>query len=150
MTTKSRSTDTPVKEHCAGIVLFSEDEEGERRYLILRHRNGGHWSLPKGHIEGGESEQEAALRETREETGISEIELIPGFRAVSHYRFLRRGTPVEKDVAYFLGKTDHPEVRLSKEHVDWRWADYETALATLTYADTRTVLRQAERAIKGS
>ncbi len=129
------------------MVLYSEGD-GKRRYLILRHRNGGHWSLPKGHIEPGESEEEAALRETREETGISDIKLVSGFRTVSRYSFSRRGVPVEKEVVYFLGGTGQTEVRLSKEHVDWRWADYEGALSTLTYPDTREVLRQAEEWLK--
>ena len=149
MTTRSRSTDALVRERSAGVVLYSGDGE-KRRYLVLRHRNGGHWSLPKGHIEPGESEQEAALRETREETGISDIKFIPGFRAVSRYSFFRRGVPVEKEVVYFLGRTDETDVRLSEEHVDWCWADYEIALSTLTYPDSREVLRQAEVTLKNS
>ncbi len=144
MTTKSKSTDALVKEYCAGVVLYTLDG-GKRRYLILRHRNGGHWSLPKGHIEPGESEQEAALREAREETGISDVEIVPGFRALSQYRFYRRGIPVDKEVVYFLGRTDaQQEVKLSQEHTDWRWADYEEAISTLTYEDTRSVLHKVE------
>ncbi len=144
MTTKSRLTDALVKEYCAGVVLYTLDG-GKRRYLILRHRNGGHWSLPKGHIEPGESEQEAALRETREETGIADVEIVPGFRALSQYRFYRRGVPVDKEVVYFLGRTETQQrAKLSREHVDWRWADYEEALSTLTYDDTRSVLNKVE------
>ena len=143
MTTKSKSTDALVKEYCAGVVIYAL-EGGRRRYLLLRHRNGGHWSLPKGHIEPGESEQEAALRELKEETGISDVEIVPGFRALSQYRFYRRGVPVDKEVVYFLGKTDVQEVKLSPEHTDWRWADYEEALATLSYDDTRSVTRKVE------
>ncbi len=149
MTTRSRSTDALVREYCAGVVLYS-GEGKNRRYLILRHRNGGHWSLPKGHIEPGESEEEAALREMREETGICHVEIVPGFRAASHYSFSRRGVPVEKEVVYFLGRTEETGVRLSKEHADWRWAEYDEALRTLTYDDTRQVLRQAEEWLKSS
>lgn len=149
MTTKSRSVKHVANEHCAGIVLYTEDGDG-RRYLILRHRNGGHWSLPKGHIEAGESVEQAALREAEEETGISDIRVVPGFRTVSRYQFTRNGTLVDKDVVYFLGRTDKTDVRLSREHIDWRWADYTTALATLTYDDTREVIRQAEEWVKNS
>ena len=133
-----------VNEHCAGIVLYSSNG-GKRRYLLLRHRDGGHWSLPKGHIEPGESPEQAALRETREETGISDIEVVPGFRTVSRYQFTRGDTPVDKDVIYFLGKTKQQEVHLSPEHTNWQWADYQTALATLTYDDTKQVLHQVEQ-----
>ncbi len=133
-----------VKEHCAGIVLYI-DNGGERRYLLLRHRDGGHWSLPKGHIEHDEVPEQAALRETREETGISDIAVVPGFRAVSRYQFTRGDVPVDKDVIYFLGRAGQRDVRISHEHTDWQWANYQTALATLTYDDTKQVLHQVEQ-----
>ena len=133
-----------VTEHCAGIVIYRNESDG-RRYLLLHHRDGGHWSLPKGHIEPGESPENAALRETREETGIADIEIIPGFRTVSRYQFTRGDTPVDKDVIYFLGRTTQQDVRISPEHTAWQWADYRTALATLTYDDTKQVLHHVER-----
>jgi len=59
-----------MKERSFGAVVV--DEKG--RYLLVKHRYGGHWDFPKGHMEGDESPLEAALREVLEETGL-ELEL---------------------------------------------------------------------------
>ncbi len=144
--TKSTSTDEgEPPERSAGFVLYAVDEGGEQRYLLLRHRNGGHWGFPKGRIEVGEEEEKAALREAREETGIDEIELVLGFRRISAYRFIRNGVPVFKEVIYFLGRVGPGDVALSDEHLEWQWLAYPYARETLTYADTRKVLRAADR-----
>lgn len=144
ITTKSRSADeSEPPERSAGFVLFSIGEKGERRFLLLRHRNGGHWGFPKGRIEAGEEDRIAALREAREETGIDEIEPIPSFRTTSTYRFIWSGSPVSKEVTYFLGRVGSDDVVLSDEHVECRWLAYPSAWVILTYADTREVLRAA-------
>ena len=71
-------------EHSCGIVLFHEN-----KVLLLKYKGGGHWDFPKGHIENNESETETALRELKEETGISEVTLFSDFReiieSVSYY-----------------------------------------------------------------
>lgn len=144
MSTKSTSTDEgEPPERAAGFVLFSIGEEGERRFLLLRHRNGGHWGFPKGRIEACEEDGIAALREAREETGIDEVEPIPNFRTTSTYRFIRNGSPVSKEVIYFLGRVGSDDVVLSDEHVECLWLAYPSAWEILTYADTREVLRAA-------
>ena len=53
---------------CGGLIYREHD--GETQLLLLKHRCGGHWSFPKGHMEAGETEMETALREIREETGL--------------------------------------------------------------------------------
>lgn len=52
---------------CGAVLLRWECNELE--VLLVRHRNGSHWSFPKGHVEAGEQERQTALREIREETG---------------------------------------------------------------------------------
>jgi len=69
------------KERSAGFVVFTEREDGKRLYLLL-HYPSGHWDFPKGHVEEGESEIRAALRELREETGLTDVEVVFGFRDV--------------------------------------------------------------------
>lgn len=146
MSTKSTSTEEgEPPERSAGFVLYTCGKEGERRYLLLRHRNGGHWGFPKGRIEAGEPAGGAALREAKEETGIKKVEVIPGFCTVSTYRFLRDGAPVRKKVIYFLARAEPGDIVLSDEHVAWRWLPYPAAYRTLTYPDTQKVLRAAER-----
>ena len=68
--------------------------------LLLKHKFGGHWSFPKGHVEPGETEIETALREVREETGL-ELSLQEGFRESVEY-FPK--PYIKKQVVYFLGE----------------------------------------------
>ncbi len=142
-TVKSTLPEEEPEERSSGFVLYAF-EQGERRYLLLRHKNGGHWGFPKGQIEDGEGEREAALREAREETGIDPIEQLPDFREVNRYRFLRDGRSLLKEVVYFLGRVLPGEPVLSNEHLDGEWLPYAMARETLTYEDARRILATAE------
>ncbi|MBR6598855.1 MAG: NUDIX domain-containing protein, partial [Oscillospiraceae bacterium] len=62
---------------CGGVVY--RKSHGNLEILLIKHINSGHWSFPKGHIEANETEQETALREIKEETGI-DVVLDPSFR----------------------------------------------------------------------
>ncbi len=141
--TKSTSHSPDGEERAAGFVVFREAGDG-RVYLILLHRDGGHWGLPKGRIEAGESRLEAALREIREETGISDIVSVPGFVVRSRYRVVRGGRSLKKTVDYFLGRTNVSSVRISSEHDQAEWLDLRRARAKLTHAESRRVLDEAD------
>ena len=67
------------REKSCGVLVLRQQED-ELYVVLLRHRFGGHWSFPKGHVEAGESERQTALREVREETGLTGIKLMDGFR----------------------------------------------------------------------
>ncbi|MHB8361883.1 MAG: NUDIX domain-containing protein, partial [Thermoplasmataceae archaeon] len=67
----------------AGIIVFKRMKNLE--FLFLK-RMEGFLDLPKGHIEKGETEKEAALRETKEETGLS-VEIIDGFKEIQEYTY---------------------------------------------------------------
>ena len=131
-------------------MLYAVPGQGERFYLLLHHRSGGHWGFPKGRIEEEEAEEEAALREAHEETGIEKITLVPGFRKVSSYTFMRDKESVAKKVVYLLGRVADRDVVLSKEHTDWLWLPYAPAWGRLTYKDTREVLCAADRYLSGA
>jgi bis(5'-nucleosidyl)-tetraphosphatase len=143
--TKSISVRNPRRERAAGLVIATGGETGSPFFLLLHHRNGGHWGFPKGKIEAGEAEADAALRETKEETGLAKIHLVPGFRMTSTYRFVRDQEMISKEVIYFLGWVDDDGVTLSSEHMAWCWLPYEAAREKLTYRETRTVLLEARK-----
>ena len=124
------------------MVVFRK--QGEARLYLLLHYSEGHWDLPKGHVERGESEEETARREVEEETGIAKLDILQTFREVIEYSFRRRGGLVQKEVVYFLGCTGSESVRLSHEHIGFEWLPYQSALRRLTYANARRVLMKAE------
>jgi len=101
--------------------------------------------LPKGHVEAGESEEETARREIREETGIAELAFAPGFRErISYSRKNERGEAIGKEVVFFLAKTSETDVKLSGEHTGALWLPFSLAARKITYENARGVLRKAD------
>lgn len=130
-------------EHSAGIVIFRETK-GNREYLIL-HYPGGHFDFPKGHLEAGETEKMAAVRELEEETGINKIDWIEGYKHKIDYVFKRRGVPTPKDVIFFLAKTNQKKITISHEHQDSMWLPYNLAMEKLTFENAKYLLEMAEK-----
>ena len=132
------------EERAAGFVLFRTSQH-QRQYLLLRHRTGGHWAFPKGRLEPGEVEIDAAMREVIEETSIDQLHAIPGFRETSSYHVQRDGQRMSKTVTYHLAETTQADVSLSTEHTDFQWLAFEDAVSVLTYDECRRILSKAHR-----
>jgi 8-oxo-dGTP pyrophosphatase MutT (NUDIX family) len=124
-------------EKSAGAVVFYRAEKIE--YLLLL---ANFWGFPKGHIERGESEHAAALREIREEAGL-EVTLLDGFRAVDEYSYARHGERVGKIAVFFLAEAPHRETKISWEHSDLAWLSFDEAMERLTYRNGQEILRKA-------
>jgi bis(5'-nucleosidyl)-tetraphosphatase len=133
----------------AGAIVFRK-QDSSHEYLLLKSVNG-HWEFPKGHLEINETWQQAALRELGEEAGIIDAIPIPGFaRQISYYYPDRKKGLVHKKVAFVVAETLQTAVRLSEEHTAGRFFPFEQAVAKLTHAGTRTLLRDAEAFLRGS
>ena len=128
-------------ERSAGVILFRETEAG-RRFLLLDY--GRYWDYPKGHVEKGEDDRMAALRELAEETGIMDAQFVEGFEHEIAYFFRHpaRGL-VRKTVVFFLARTDGEAVKLSHEHVGYEWASGEEAMNKLGFKTAKAVLKAA-------
>ena len=125
----------------AGIILVNENGS-EKQFLLLNYPTG-HWDFIKGGIEDGESLQQTAIRETREETGITDIEFIEGFKEEIEYFFRAENQNVHKKVIFFLAKTNSKNVILSHEHLDSVWLNYNDALKKLTYDNAINLLKKS-------
>ncbi|VVB80844.1 RNA pyrophosphohydrolase [uncultured archaeon] len=127
-----------MQEKSAGIVVVNDG-----KYLLLLY-DAGHWDFPKGHIEKDESSEQAALRELKEETGISDVEILPGFAEKIRYFFRKEGKVVAKEVVFFVSRTRTSDVKLSFEHKDYMWLPFKEALDKLTYKSAKEVIQKAE------
>lgn len=132
-----------MEEKSSGAIVFRKENK-KRKYLVLYYGKG-HWGFPRGNIEEGESEKEATRREIEEETGITNLTFIPGFREEMEWYYKRDGKTVHKRAVLFLAETKTKEVELSFEHREFKWLNFEKALEILTFKNTREVLKKARR-----
>lgn len=134
---------TNLVETSAGVVLYRET--GGKYIFLLLHYPAGHWDFVKGHLESGETAMQAAVRELQEETGISGVNIVEGFRQRIKYSYRFGGKIRLKQVTFFLASTDTDRVRLSCEHQNYLWCRYKQAHNQVTYKNARSVLRHAYR-----
>jgi mutator protein MutT len=135
----------PQERSAGGVVL-----RDEQALVIVPTRRAADGSrvlgLPKGHIDPGETEQQAATREVREETGVH-AELVSELGEV-RYWYSRGGRPVPKTVVFYLFRylsgdpADHDD-----EVEEARWMDLREATEALTYAGEREIAGRALRAL---
>jgi len=114
----------------------------KNEFLLLNYPQG-HWDFIKGKVEEGETPHETALRETKEETGISDIEFIDGFEESVEYDFRFKKENIHKKVIFFLAKTNEKNIKLSHEHNDYLWLEYNDALKKTTFENAKNVLTKA-------
>jgi 8-oxo-dGTP pyrophosphatase MutT (NUDIX family) len=131
-----------IEETSAGIVIFRK-ENSKNLFLLLRYPSG-HWDFVKGKMEKDESTHETAVRETKEETGITNIMFLENFEEWIEYNFQFQGELVQKKVVFFLAETKTKEVEISHEHLDYTWMDYNTAMEKTTFDNAKTVLTRAQ------
>ncbi len=130
-----------IEETSAGIVLFRKEDS--KILFLLLHYPSGHWDFIKGKMEKGESTHETAIRETKEETGITDITFLENFEEWIKYDFQYQGELVRKKVVFFLAETKTKEVMISHEHLDYTWMDYNTCMEKTTFDNAKTVLTRA-------
>lgn len=139
-------------ERSAGAVIFRR-ENGKIKYLLLQLHSlrdpknfksiGPYWDFSKGHIEKGEIEGKAMRREVFEETGIKDLVLQPKFREVIKYFFKWEGKTIFKIVSFYLGETKTSEIKISSEHMGYKWSEYEDAMEELTFDGAKNILKKA-------
>lgn len=128
-------------EKSAGVIIFYIEENGEIKYLLLKHKPDS-WDFAKGLIEKSENLENAALRECQEETGLQELELIPGFKETIRFFFkvkykyqvdrgFKLGQTVLKFVTYFLARSKSKDVKVSFEHEGYEWLTFNEIIDKL-------------------
>lgn len=136
------------KEFSYGAIVFRKESDTLLFLLIYSGRNKI-WGFPKGHIEQGEDEKIAALREIKEETNLEDLYFIEGFREEDVYnaasnRASHKGNLIEKHSVYFLARTDSKRITIDNDEIsDYRWTSLEEAESLLSFDSLRRILRTA-------
>ena len=126
-------------EKSCGAIVYT-NINGKRLYLI-EQMLGGHWGVPKGHMEENEKEEETALREIKEEVGLDVI-IDTGFRAVETY------SPKDgaiKDVVYFVAYSKSMDTAMQVEEVrDIKWVEMNEAIGLIEFQDMQEIIMKAD------
>lgn len=134
-----------IKQSSAGVVVYRVGKNRERTYLLLQYPRGP-WDFAKGKLKEGEGWREAALRELKEETGLS-LNLYKNFEHSYSYTFNDiRGNKVEKTILFFIARAPYDsEISLSQEHVDYLWLQYEHARMQLVFENIKHLIDEVEQ-----
>src|SRR5256712_4311849 len=130
----------------AGGVVYRWDND-KPLFLLLISNKRGVWCLPKGLIEPDEDEVTTAMREVREETGVSRVK-IKGKLGAIKYQFGFRARIFDKTVHFFLFETDQADSKVGNEHDFMAWMPYEKAVNTLSYVNEKEMLSKARNMIQ--
>ena len=130
-----------IKVISSGGVVYRV-ENGIPLFLLLTSNKRGIWCLPKGLIEENEDEVTTAMREVREETGVSRVKL-RGKVGQIKYQFGFRAKTFDKTVHFFLFETDQTDSKVGTEHDFEEWLPYDEALQSLSYPNEKEMLSKA-------
>ena len=125
------------REKSCGCIILNDKNE-----ILLVLQTAGHWGLPKGHVEEGETEEQTAIREVKEETNVDVI-------VNTNLRYSMVYSPkedVEKEVVYFIAKNTSNDCKPQLEEVqEMKWLDIDNAIDTITYENSKDLLRKVKK-----
>ena len=136
-----------IRKAVVGIVF-----DGKHFLVLHRVLGWSGWEFSKGGVDEGEDEEQAVLREIKEETGL-DVEIIEKVPFVIKYDYpedyKKKYGFDETEQSVFLAKTTDKKVRLSEEHDEYKWLDYNEARKILTHSNQKDALDKAWEILKG-
>ncbi|OGM92443.1 hypothetical protein A2333_02430 [Candidatus Wolfebacteria bacterium RIFOXYB2_FULL_49_7] len=144
-----------MREISAGIIAYRKTAEGPR-FLILYHGHN-YWNFPKGKIESEEKSFQTAVREVREETGLTrnDLRFDESFKTSENFTFWRNKEKIYKTIVFYLAETTQQRIKLPEQtdaegekHEGYGWFTYKEALKVLIKEDSQGVLKQAHNFLR--
>jgi 8-oxo-dGTP pyrophosphatase MutT (NUDIX family) len=129
----------------AGAIIL-RDVEGELKIALAQHRRSSKsWTLPKGHVDPGESLEQAALREIYEETGLLNVQLITYLGSFMRESLRSNGDIEQKTIHFYLAYapvTEAPSAPSDPSFIEVGWFSPEQALELIPNVDDRAFLKE--------
>lgn len=136
------------KEYAYGCIIFNDIQSPT--HVVLVHNDNGHIGFPKGHKEGNEEALSTVRREIKEETGISQLQIINCDPLQQYYRVTEPNRVYDKEVSFWVGVSSI-QGDLSPELPDviraW-WCPVDDVQKTVTYESAYILFQQAHEIIQ--
>lgn len=121
-------------EKSCGVIVFKDNK------VLMVRQNSYEWSFTKGHVEAGETEEETALRETKEEANV-DVKIIGDFKKTITYS-PKEG--VTKDVVFFVGIPLNEDLKPQEgEIIEVKYFEFEEAFKNLKHQDSVNLLKDS-------
>ena len=137
-----------IKDYASGVIIFYRFPN-KIKYLLLKHRQG-HWAFCKGHKKTGEAKIDTAIRELREETGITKMTLLRKSILVRESYIMKNGYGVRKQKIndFFIAESKKRKVIIDrKEIINYRWCGFNAALSQITFNQSKIALKKANKIV---
>lgn len=137
-----------VREPTAGGIVFRRNKTGDVEILLIQDHKD-RWTIPKGHIEEGETAQEAARREIGEEAGLHDIDML-GWLGKIHFRYRRieKLVLITQQVYLMRVKTSGNEIQKEEWMNGIKWFSFNEALDLIEYEDIGKLMLLAMKRIR--
>ena len=131
-------------EYSAGAVVFTITDDNIK-YVIIKSRQG-YYGFPKGHIERGEDERTAALREVLEEVGLR-VTLLDGFRIEDEHPIPSKRN-VMKNIVYFAAEYSDQDIRYQRKELSGaQLMTFDEAMRSFQFEGSKRILTRANEFI---
>lgn len=145
---KKPSIQEIVREPTAGGIVFRHGKKGGVEILLIQDAKD-RWTIPKGHIEEGETAQQTAKREIGEEAGLKEVDIL-GWLGKIHFRYRRIDKLVLMTTQIYLVRAKGDTDAIQKE--EWmngiKWFPFHDALEAIEYEDIGKLMLLAMKRIR--
>jgi len=136
-----------TKESSFGIIPLQKTEKGNVQVLLIFHKGGKHWSFPKGRKDLGETDQETATRELKEETGLDVEKFLSDTPYMESYTFYKFQEKVLKTVSYYPAFVTGVLKLQPEEILDAKWLPMDEAIHHLTFKEAKVICRKVSELI---